>query len=146
MVHPWLQLRIWQRHSLVLTVAGLCYIAIGASYLIHDPDGPRAKSLVVVLEHAPMEFWAGIFMVVGMLAILSSRWPLISELWGYAVLTGLSGGWAAAFATGIFLVDRPMANVSSTITWTIVAFLWWSISGLLNPARVVLVVVEDEPS
>jgi hypothetical protein len=85
-------------------------------------------------------------MIAGALAILSSRWPPISKTWGYMVLTGLSAGWAAFFALSVICGPSPVANLSNTLSWGLIAFLWWAISGLLNPNDVRLqagIVVND---
>jgi hypothetical protein len=135
-LHPWLDIRPWQRHSLVLSVAGLIYIAIGMSYFVTEITPSRARALVVALELLSMKQWGVIFILSGALAIISARWPLNSRTWGYTVLGGLSAGWSAVYLTGVVLKDAPSTNLSGFGTWGLIAFLWWAISGLLNPLKV----------
>lgn len=135
-LHPWLDIRPWQRHSLVLSVAGLIYIAIGISYFVTEITPSRSRALVVALEFLSIRHWGVIFILSGVLAIISARWPPISRTWGYMVLCGLSAGWSAVYLTGFLLVDAPSTNLSGFGTWGLIAFLWWSISGLLNPLKV----------
>ena len=135
-LRPWLDIRPWQRHSLVLTVAGLIYIAIGASYFVTEITPSRARALVVALELLALKQWGVVFILSGALAMISARWPPISRTWGYMVLCGLSAGWSAVYLTGVVLIGAPSTNLSSFVTWGLIAFLWWAISGLLNPLKV----------
>ena len=135
-LHPWLDIRPWRRHGLVLSVAGLIYIAIGVSYFVTEMTPSRTRALVVALEFLSIRHWGVIFILAGALAIISSRWPPISRTWGYMVLCGLSAGWSAVYFTGFALIGAPSTNLSSFGTWGLIAFLWWAISGLLNPLKV----------
>ena len=131
-LNDWLGVRIWKRHSLVLLVAGLVYIMIGISYVLADPTPSRAASLKIALRWLELSHWGGIFILSGLLAILSSRWPPFSETWGYTVLTGLSAGWAGFYLVGV-LDGAPRQGLSGVLSWGLIAFMWWAISGLVNP-------------
>jgi hypothetical protein len=122
---------------MVLMVAGMVYIGIGASYMVADIPPTRLQSLTLALQWLSIAQWGLIFMIAGVLAIISSRWPPFLDTWGYAVLTGLSAGWGAFYGLGIIFKHTPVANVSAVMTWFLIAFMWWAISGLLNPAVVV---------
>ena len=126
-------LRPWKRHSTILMVAGILYGFIGFQYIIAEPNRIREASLIVVLQIAPLEFWGGAFLICGVLTSISSRWPPFAEKWGYMLLTGLSGTWGAAYLTGISFFNSPPSAISQTILWGLLAFMWWAISGLLNP-------------
>jgi hypothetical protein len=131
--HAWKGVRPFKRHSLVLAVAGLVFIAIGGSYLFAEPTNSRVIALSVAIAWLPLEGWGVVFVFSGILAIISSRWPPISETWGYTVLTGLSAAWAAFYAMGVIFDNSPAANLSGTLSWGLIAFMWWAISGLTNP-------------
>lgn len=133
-----LGIRPWRRHSLVLMVAGLAYIGVGASYIFAEPTRAREIALTVALRWFPIEFWGSVFVVAGGLAIVSSRWPPVAETWGYMVLTGLSAGWSATYAMGVIFANAPAMNLSGALNWGLLAFLWWAISGLTNPTTVVV--------
>lgn len=135
---PWRGIRPWTRHSLVLLVAGLVYTAIGFAYFFAPMEGRRSASLVVALNWMPIQGWASLFISAGILAVISSRWPPIADTWGYTVLTGLSAGWATVYAMGVIFEQSPTANLSAAFLWGLVAFMWWAISGLVNPDRVVV--------
>lgn len=128
-------LRPWKRHGLVLLVAGLVFVGIGTSYILAEPTPARAKALYLALMWLPVETWGGIFMFAGFLSIISSRWPPVSKTWGYMVLTGLSAGWATFYLVDILFFDSPWTNISGTLSWGLVAFMWWAISGLRNPGE-----------
>lgn len=131
--HPWRGIRPWKRHSLVLMVAGLVYIAIGYSLFVTEPTETRVQALHFALLWWDFQVWGIVFAVCGGLAILSSRWPPVSETWGYTALTGLSAGWAGFYLMGILLYTSPWQNISGVLSWGLVAFMWWAISGLVNP-------------
>lgn len=128
-------IRPWERHSLVLMVAGFSYIATGLTYITQEPTETRRIALEVALDKAPIEFWGGVFITCGILAIISSRWPPFTETWGYSVLTGLSGGWSATYITSVIFESSPATNLSGGLVWGLLAFMWWAISGLLNPDK-----------
>lgn len=132
--------RPWMRHSLVLMVAGLVYVLIGINYILAVPTHNREVALQVALDKAPVEFWGGVFIAAGALSIISSRWPPVAETWGYMVLTGLSLGWCVTYLTGVVLMDSPASNLSGSMTWGLLAFMWWAVSGLVNPGQAVVVI------
>lgn len=133
MTHPWIGVRPFLRHSLVLLVAGAVYVAIGYSYLQTEPNAARLDALYYALKVTSYNNWGFVFMVVGILAVISSRWPPVSEKWGYFVLTGQSVAWALFYLTGILFHDSAPANIVGVLSWGLIGFLWWAISGLVNP-------------
>lgn len=136
--------RPWMRHGLVLFVAGLIYVAIGAFFMLAEDTTTLRQSLVVALDKAPIEFWGGVFIFTGLLSVISSRWPPVAETWGYMVLTGLSAGWSSTYATGYFLEEAPISNLIGASAWGLLGFLWWAISGLVNPGQAVVVIEHVE--
>lgn len=133
--NKWLGFRPWERHSLVLLVAGLVYMAIGFSYIFSKPTGARYQALYAALVWLPMEGWGVVFFISGALAFISARWPPFTETWGYMVLTGLSTLWGGFYLVGIVVHNSPWSNITGAMTWGLVGFLWWAISGLLNPVN-----------
>lgn len=136
--------RPFKRHSLVLTVAGICYILTGLTYIYAVPTENRKIALQIAFAWFPIEFWGMVFIIVGALAIVSSRWPKLSDSWGYALLTALSGGWAATYAAGVIFEDSPISNLTGALNWGLLAFIWWAISGFVNPDKTVVVVITDD--
>lgn len=132
----WVGLRPFQQHSQVLLVAGLAYCGIGLSYILADPTPGKAKALSIALGWWDLGRWGWVFIIAGILAVISSRWPPISRSWGYVALTGLSSGWSAFYLVGIIFDDSPLTNMSSVVIWGLIAYLWRSISGLRNPGDI----------
>jgi len=132
-------LRPWKRHSLILTVSGFLYVLIGFLYITAPSNPVRELALKVVLQVAPIEAWGAVFICCGVLSIISSRWPPFSETWGYMVLTGISSGWATAYLLGMMFFDAPGSSASQVMLWGCLAFMWWAISGLLNPDKTAVV-------
>lgn len=134
-LHRFWGLRPWKRHSTILMVVGILYALIGFAYVTAPANKAREATLVVVLQIAPIQFWGGVFFVAGVLTSISSRWPPFAETWGYMLLTGLSAGWAAAYLIGILFFKAPTAGITAAVLWSLLAFMWWAISGLLNPDK-----------
>ncbi len=137
-------IRPFKRHSLVLMVAGVFYMANGLVYMLAEPTANRKLALQVALDIFPIEFWGTVFVLTGLLAFISSRWPPVADTWGYMVLSTLSAGWSATYAVGVIAEDSPLANLTGATTWGLLAFLWWAISGFVNPDKTVVVVINDE--
>lgn len=148
--HPWRGIRPWKRHSLVLLVTGLVYILIGVAYGFSPATPQRKEALKFALIWTDGSFfiWGMVWILAGVLAIVSARWPPVSETWGYTVLTGLAAGWSAFYCVGVIFGDSPVSNLTQTLIFGLLAFLWWAISGLTNPEQVlfeqVLAAVDDE--
>lgn len=141
-----LGIRPWRRHGFILLVAGITYVAIGVTYIFAKPTEARRVALSIALAWFPIEYWGSIFVIVGFLAIFSSRWPPVAETWGYAILSGLSAGWSATYVAGIVFSNSPISNLTIALIWGLLAFLWVAISGLVNPERTIVVVVKDNGS
>lgn len=139
-----LAIRPFKRHGLVLTVAGIAYILTGLTYILAEPTHNRKVALQIAFAWFPIEFWGSVFIVVGTLTIISSRWPKLSDSWGYALLTGLSLGWSATYLMGVIIEDSPISNLTGALNWGLLAFLWWAISGFVNPDKTVVVVITDD--
>lgn len=135
--------RPWTQHSKVLMGGGFAYIFVGLSYILADQTAARTRSLYFALQWAPMQVWGCLFIFAGLLAIISCRWPPISATWGYTVLTGLSAGWSATYLMGVILEHAPLANLSTVAMWGLLGFMWYAVSGLVNPDKAVVVVNSD---
>lgn len=131
----WWGFRPWKRHSTILMVVGVLFVFVGIQYIVARPSVGREIALAVILQIAPIQFWGCVFVVAGLLTILSTKWPPMTETWGYMVVTGLSSGWAATYLTGIIFYHSPTTNLTQVFLWGVLAFMWWAISGLPNPER-----------
>lgn len=139
-------IRPFKRHSLVVIVAGVAYILHGLNYILSDLNESRREALSIALSWFPIQFWGTVFVASGILAVISARWPPVAERWGYMLLTGLSAGWGATYATGVIFEHSPTSNFSGALNWGLLAFLWWGVSGLVNPDKTVVVVIKDDGS
>lgn len=125
--------RKWTRHDLLLLLGGVMYTMLGLVYVVDKPSRNREIALQALLKIAPMQFWGGVFVFAGVLAIISARWPPTVEFWGYVVLTGISFLWATAFLTGILFTKAPWSNVGGFLLFATLGSIWWVVSGLRNP-------------
>lgn len=138
MTHPWIGLRPWQRHSLVLAVAGFVYTVFGILLALVPRNPTQRLNLRMALELFPVSVWSGIWITVGLLSLASTRWPPSSKTWGYTALTGLAVAWGSMYLLGVIFLHAPFTTLSGTLVWWLVGFLWWGISGLVNPDDLVL--------
>jgi hypothetical protein len=126
-------LRPWQRHSSVLAVAGLAYIGFGIAYLKVALTDARVAGLRWMLGMAPLDFWAACFVAVGVLALISTRWPPASKTWGYTGLSGLAFLWGSGYLVGVLFLGAPGQSITSALVWLLIGAMWWAITGLVNP-------------
>lgn len=123
----------WTRHSLVLSIAGTIYVIIGVAFFYVPAEVSKAPSLKVALTYLSLDEWGWVFIVCGALAILAAFSTLGHKAWGYMVLTALSSAWATMYAMAIIFKHAPILTVVSVMTWFMLAFVWWGVSGLLSP-------------
>ena len=123
-------------------VAGGAYAFVGLSFFTTNDSKNRLRTLALAIRWMPLEAWGAVFIFAGVLAIISSRWPPISETWGYTVLTGLSTGWSGVYLMGYFFYKAPITALSGAIVWGLMGFMWWAVSGLINP-HALLTVLSD---
>lgn len=135
--------RRWTRHSLVLVVAGALYIGIGFAFFTAPSIANKDPSLKVALQFLSLNSWGYVFIVVGILSMISSVWPMGEEKWGYTILTALSSAWSAAYTLAVIFYSAPKITLLGGLTWGLLAFIWWAISGLISP-EFVKVVINDE--
>ena len=133
--YQWLELRPFQRHSLVLAVAGGVYVIYGIVLANTEPTADRVASLKLALTVAPLDIWGGTWALVGILALISARWPPASKTWGYSAMTAMATCWGAFFGIA--------GNYPGLLVWWLVAFMWWAIAGLVNPDDVVVIPEES---
>jgi hypothetical protein len=136
----------WKRHDVILCVGGFLYLLVGLYYIASRDTQTRSISLEILVQLAPMTFWGGCFIFAGLLAIISSRWPPFAETWGYVVFTSISAGWATAYMMGMLFGDAPSTNWLAAIVWGLFAFIWWAVSGLLNPDKTAVANGEARPA
>lgn len=118
------------KHTRVLVAAGLSYVGIGFTYVVAEPSRSREQALAIALQLFPIQLWGWIFASIGIVTIISSRWPPVTKRWGYALVTGAAAGWAATYALGVVIRDSPPQNLSGALLWANFAYLWYVVSGL----------------
>lgn len=144
--YEWLSLRPFQRHSLVLLIAGTVYIGLGVVYTCTDPSADRIRGMGWALDVVPLKAWGGVWMVVGTLVVLSSRWPPASKKWGYSLLTLLSLCWSLIFLFSVVVFGTGESGLTGAFVWGLMSFLWWAIAGLTNPDDLIDMVDRITPS
>jgi len=136
-------LRPWKRHSLVLLVAGAVYVGMGVAYAATAATASRESALVLAINLMSLSSWGIVWIVVGALAVFSSRWPPASETWGYALLSALSTWWSTCYVYGV-ATGAENQSITGGLLWGLVAFLWWAIAGLMNPDPDLVLLHEDD--
>ncbi|UVK59317.1 membrane protein [Gordonia phage Pherobrine] len=131
---PWYYFKPWTRHGLILTTAGLVYIAMGIMFMAQPPSDTREENLKLALNILPYKGWAVVFIIVGCVTFVSARWPAAPKSLGYSVLTGLSAAWSGFHILGGSIADNAV-YIASGFSWALVAFMWWAVSGLVAPPK-----------
>jgi hypothetical protein len=128
--------RPWTRHSLVLLIAGLVYVVVGVVYIQTPIGGPTWQALTVARSWMTLDHWGYLWIVVGLLAIISSKWPPVAEKWGYMALTALAAAWGSFYILGVIFGHTTVGGLATGLLWWLVAFMWWAISGLVSPEEI----------
>lgn len=128
--------RPWTRHSLVLLIAGLVYVCIGIVYIRTPVGSPTWHALVAAREWLSLDAWAILWIVVGCLSMISSKWPPVAEKWGYMALTGLAAAWGSFYLLGVIFGPNTIGSSAVGLVWWLIGFMWWSISGLVSPEEI----------
>lgn len=131
--YEWARLRPWQKHSEVLAMAGIVYFLVGLSYVLIPITPDRRRALSILADHVPMQAWGGLWIVVGLLALTSTRWPPASKTWGYTTLTTVAALWSSAYLVGVLFLNAPVSGLLGALVWGLVAYLWYAVAGLANP-------------
>lgn len=127
-----LSFKPWSKHGGILVVVGIAYIVIGVR-LYHSVSSESLKmALYYAINLMPIDGWGIGFIIVGTIAVVSSRWPNVSASWGYALLTGWSAAWSSFFFAGAMKTDTPIIYFSTASIWALLAYLCWAISGLVD--------------
>lgn len=129
----WHHVKPWDRHGLILMTAGLAYILIGIAFLSSEVTQSREDNLRHVLRVMPYDVWCAAFVVVGIISIISSRWPSKPRTLGYATLTGWTSACAGFYIIGGLSEPMNTAYVAIGFVWGMMGFLWWAVSGLVCP-------------
>lgn len=134
-VRPYVVLLPWTKHAQILIFAGVAYLGVGFTYINAPASPTREVALQLPLRVFPIEIWGWVFAFIGLLAIISSRWPPVTKKWGYVLLTSLSSFWAASYSVAVVFMHSPPGNLSGAFIWADFAFMWWVISGLTEHPR-----------
>lgn len=130
-----LSFKPWSRHGVILVVAGITYIAIGTVFVFSIPSESQVEALYFAIHLMSLDWWGFGFIITGIVAITSSRWPNLPRSWGYTVLTGWSAAWSAFYFAGAALTDAKVVYFGTAVIWALLAFLWWAVSGLVSPPK-----------
>lgn len=94
------------RRGAVLLLVGGIYVLVGVSFAVFPPNSASsdAYSFVLLLSHGSLGFWGGVFITVGMVAVLAAFWRTGRDAWGYSALVVFTAIWATfGFFSTIFL-------------------------------------------
>lgn len=131
----WTHLRPFEKASRVLVLAGIIYVVIGWQYLGHV-HADRLRGLQVALWFAGghVKLWGWVWIIVGLSAMLSARWPYFSARWGYTALSGLAAVWFLQYLTGWIILGLPAPIVAAaTCSWALIAMFWVVVADAVNP-------------
>jgi hypothetical protein len=128
--------RPWTRHSLVLMIAGTVYIFVGVVYIQTREGSNTWNSLFIARDWFSLDAWGIIWIILGLLSIISSKWPPVAEKWGYMALTSLAATWGTFYILGVIFGPNSIGTLAVGLLWWLVSFMWWAISGLVSPEEI----------
>jgi hypothetical protein len=127
-----LRLRPWGARGLVLVILGIIWSLLGTHYVL-VPWTPNAReALFVPAALAPQWVWGMGWLVAGLLAIVSSRWPPTQDSWGYVALGTTAMLWACFYLFGALRSDL-VSGATGSLVWLAVCGLLYAVSRLAEP-------------
>lgn len=123
--------RIGQRGQ-VLLLLGSIYFLAGAGFYLNADDPGYTTTFAFPLRFAPMEFWGGIFAMVGVIAAVAAFWNIGRDVWGFAALVCWSSLWSCA-ALGTFFVNNVNRAWVTFLVWGAFAGVVAIVSGMRGP-------------
>lgn len=108
------------RRSSFLMLFGAAYCAIGWSYIAGPSTPALRRSLDLALTVVPVAAWGALWVVCGVLAIVTGVLRWVKPL-GFAALTFVGTLWGAAYFVGWIAGDAPRGWVSALIFWMVSA-------------------------
>lgn len=121
----------------MLAGASLVYIGYGAGLVFMEPAEGKLVALRDLFMIAPPLVWGVLFALVGFFALLSTRWPRGHANWGYVVMCGWAAFWAGAYGIPLLFFGAQWdLSIPGALVWSMIAYLWWGISGLISPEMI----------
>jgi hypothetical protein len=108
-----------RRGAFQLLFAGV-YLIVGASFWLIPNAGTRQASLRWLTEVMPLEPFAALWIVAGLLGIVSAFMCRPRDWFGFAALVFAPAMWGALYLIGA-LVGTPQAFLSAAVYWLFAA-------------------------
>jgi len=108
-----------RRGAFQLVSAGV-YLIVGASFLLTPGAGTRQTSLRWLTEYVPLEPFAALWVLAGLLGIVSAFQCRPRDWFGFAALVFAPGVWGALFFIGA-ITGNPAAFNSAAVYWLFAA-------------------------
>lgn len=129
----WGTLRPWTQREVIPVLLGLIWVTIGTSYCLDPLSMKATHALVMPLSLMPIQGWGSAFVFVGILAIVSSRWPPHQDTWGYVVLAASSAWWACSYLVGFIFTGGN--GWTGFAVWFVLCALIWSVNTALESSK-----------
>lgn len=108
-----------RRGAFQLLFAGV-YLIVGFSFFTTPASGARQKSLSWLTSIVPLEPFAALWIVAGLLGIVAAFQCRPRDWFGFSALVFAPAVWGALFAIGAVL-GTPAAWVSAAVYWLFAA-------------------------
>ena len=133
-IDRWAEFHPWKRHGLILLASGSYFIVFGFNLFLSGDELERREEIIVsALRIMPTRGWAWLFIFLGAVIIIVSRFKCFRPSWGYMILVGHGSAWTAVYFVGYVFDGAPIANLNYGLIWMIFSFKWYLVSGLVNP-------------
>ena len=108
-----------RRGAFQLLFSGV-YLIVGASFLLTPASGTRQASLRWLTSVVPLEPFAALWVIAGLLGVASAFMCRPKDWFGFAALVFAPAMWGALFFIGA-IVGSPQAYVSAAVYWLFAA-------------------------
>jgi ABC-type transport system involved in multi-copper enzyme maturation permease subunit len=116
------------RRGAVLVLLGAIYTLIGIGYITTPLTEAAADQLHFALTIASSYVWGYLFLITGIVAVISSRWPPGKTTWGYGFLAATSLWWAGQYFIGMVIV-HARGSYRGVLSWLALSVMILIISG-----------------
>ncbi len=108
--------------GLILWQFGWAFIILGGiNYLATTIPEPNRTYLSFALDFAPARLYGWIFIVAGVLAIVSAYCHFDRDRWGYLLTSVLAGSWATVYVCGWLFYDASPRSIGAGVIWFLFA-------------------------
>jgi hypothetical protein len=107
--------RINGRRGAFQITFGFVYLIVGSSFFYMPTTPSRAALFAWLTEHVPLEWFASLWIIAGVIALVCAFLPRPRDAAGFIALVFAPGIWFGLFLIGAGVTGSPIAVVSGIV-------------------------------